>query len=132
MGSIQRCILGTTGRILFTPVSENTCSDGITSPKRDARYNHHEYLTKIRKSEKTLQCSNWGIMIEASMCEKFDNCDNNFYQMFGKSDQATSTHMTYGRDYYFFEQNFRNYSIDDYFFKVICAPISLSFMPIFL
>ena len=126
MGSIQHCIFNIiTGS---TAVSENTYSDGIIGAEKNERYNHHDNLAQVRKSEKTLQYLDQRNMIEASMCDNCNNVSYNFYQTFGKSDHITSTHMIYGRDYYY-NQNFRNYSTDDDFFKVICAPISLSLMP---
>ncbi len=100
MGSIQRCILGTTGRIFHTPAGENTCSDRITHIQKNERCNIHDNLAQVRKSEKSLQYSDGYAVIEASMCENCDDYNYNFYQTFGKSDHTTSTHMTYGRDYY--------------------------------
>lgn len=72
MRSIQRCIFLRTGRIFYTPVNDGPCSDGIIHDKRNER-NNHEYLTEIRKSEKSLQCSDWHTMIEADMR---NNCNN--------------------------------------------------------
>jgi|APSaa5957512493_1039668.scaffolds.fasta_scaffold61898_1 hypothetical protein len=129
MGSIQRCILVKTGRI--SPVSENTYSDRIINPEKNARNNHHDNLAQVRKSEKPLQYSDWGKMIEASMCYNYNNFNRLLPKIWYKS-QETSIHMMCGGEYYFLNHNFRNYSTHDDFFKVICAPISLSFMPIFL
>ena len=77
-GSIQCGILELTGRIYCTPVNENTCSDRIISTEKNERYNHHDNLAQVRKSEKTLQYSDQCKMIEASMC---DNCDNVNYNL---------------------------------------------------
>ena len=73
MGSIQHCIFFKTGRIFYPPVNDGPCSDGIMHEKRNVRCNNHEHLTKIRKSEKSLQYSNSHTMIEADMCY---NCNN--------------------------------------------------------
>ena len=54
MGSIQHCILVMTGRIFNKPAYEKTYSDRIISTEKNARYNHHDNLTHVRKSEKPL------------------------------------------------------------------------------
>ena len=76
MGSIQHCIFwNKTGRILYTPVDDRPCSQGIIHAKKNER-NIHEYLTKLRKSEENLQCSKQHTMIEADMrnnCNNFNN-----------------------------------------------------------
>ena len=85
MGSIQRCIFwNKTGRIFYRPACEKTYSDRIISTEKNERYNHHDNLAQVRKSEKTLQYSNWCEPIEASMCDNYNNFNYNFYQRFGK------------------------------------------------
>jgi len=76
MGSIQHCIFIKTGRIFYTPVNDLPCSDRIIHAVQNKRDNHHEYLTKIRKSEKNLQYYTRHTMIEADMrnnCNNFNN-----------------------------------------------------------
>ncbi len=77
MGSIQHCIFwNKTGRILYTPVDDRPCSQGIICAEKNERYNHHDNLAQVRKSEKTLQYSDQHNMIEADMrnnCNNFNN-----------------------------------------------------------
>jgi len=76
MGNIQHCVFIKTGRIFDTPVDDLPCSQGIIHAVQNKRDNHHEYLTKIRKSEKNLQYYTMHTMIEADMRDNCNNFDN--------------------------------------------------------
>jgi hypothetical protein len=63
------------------------------------------------------------------MCCNYDNINYNYSQKFGNSYHNTSTHMTYGRENYFFIKTSGIIIHMMIFFKVMYTPISLSPMP---
>jgi hypothetical protein len=133
MGSIQHRILCTKNW------QEQSCKrwtmgHRIHHTQKNEMYNHHEYLTKIRKSEKGIKCSQqYDQGIEASMDYNYkDFTDiNRLVPNIWQRLHETSIHMKCGGEYCFLIKPF-GIIVQMIIFYFKCAYISLSFMPIFL